>query len=627
MFHNLLEKLKNAGKTGYLILAGAFLLFAILAIILDVWLLGSAAAFVQAGFVYLWDTSIFASPGQEAAAAHTFDGISWYWHHPFLTARAWLTKPAAELSNPGVRITWLILHLILAISTAGAWIRKRYFSFPPGENAMDRDIRTNRFNRVNYNAVKEINRTPAGKVFLGLDDRRRPVRVTWPEMTEHLHILGGSGTGKTSFAVIPICLQAVKHGLPVVAIDFKGDKQAIHLLAGEARKAGRKFYFFSLHPQVKSNTYNPINSGGTLSKVERVMTALELVFEGEAKFYSYCQQAVFQPLLKFFDGQGVKSTLKDIHQIMKDPGLVEKITGDEITPGQIKGLTAALTPYTDLQRINDPEPDIDLSRVLKSKAVVYFDLRSSVAPEIASAMGKMIAMDLQALASLRTQRDPIALVAIDEFQNMACNAFRNIISKVRSANYALVLSNQALGDLQAVDNSFLNVITTNTRTKIVFYVEDPADAEYFARKSGRILIPVEGKSKSYSKPTGQMLSTSETVVDSVHDEEKHLIHANTLLGLPFGKSVIFRRGELAVLSNHVHLISKTEKDQLESEPYPEPAQVSKRGVTTAGQLIVQLKQEAASKREPDREQKDFKQPSALSGQEENTGGDAEVIYI
>jgi len=89
--------------------------------------------------------------------------------------------------------------------------------------------------------------------------------------------------------------------MPVIVIDFKGDKQAIQLLARETATAGKRFFLFSLHPQVPSNTYNPLSSGSATSKVERIMTALQLVFEGEAKFYTYCQQAMFLPLVKHFD--------------------------------------------------------------------------------------------------------------------------------------------------------------------------------------------------------------------------------------------------------------------------------------------------------------------------------------
>jgi type IV secretory pathway TraG/TraD family ATPase VirD4 len=181
----------------------------------------------------------------------------------------------------------------------------------------------------------------------------------------------------------------------------------------------------------------------------------------------------------------------------------------------------------------------------------------------------MIAMDLQTQAAYRTEQDQMVLLAIDEFQNMACQAFRNAISKVRSANYALVLANQALGDLRAVGEDFLNTIVTNTSTKVVFAVGDPDDAYYFARRSGQIVVPTFGQSSSRSQ-------TGESTGESVQDYDTNLIHANVLLQLPFGKSVVFRKGRLATLTNHTHLISLDEKRSLERAPYPEPVKIAKK---------------------------------------------------
>lgn len=289
--------------------------------------------------------------------------------------------------------------------------------------------------------------------------------------------------------------------------------------------------------------------------------------------------------LRYFDRQDVMCTLRDVQAIIRDPDLVSEILGEDINLGHLKGLAAALTPYTDVSQINAHEPDIDLARVMEAGDVVYFDLRSAVAPELASGLGKMIALDLQVQAAFRSQADRITLVAIDEFQNMVCQAFRNIISKVRSANYALVLANQALGDLRAVGEDFLNTVFTSTRTKIVFNIEHPEDVELFAKKSGQVIIPVESLNHSSNKLTGQVFGGSTTEGKSVQENEKHMIHFNILLQLPFKKSVIFRRGQLAVLVNHAHLISAAEKDLFEATPYPEPEPSFKQGVRTAAQEI------------------------------------------
>ena len=295
---------------------------------------------------------------------------------------------------------------------------------------------------------------------------------------------------------------------------------------------------------------------------------------------------MFLPLVKHFDAQGIRYTLADIGNFLGNPELIKSVTGEEADLKQIRGLTAALVPYADVDRINDPEPDIDLHEIMETGAVCYFDLRSAVAPELAGAIGKMIALDLQSQAANRTEQDRTALIVVDEFQNMACQAFRNIISKVRSANYALVLANQALGDLRAVSEDFLNTIITNTATKVVFTAEDPDDANYFARRSGQIVIPTYNQRSNRSQ-------TGESAGESVQDYDTNLIHANVFLQLPFGKSVIFRRGQLATVTNHAHLVSWSEKQSLEREPYPEPVTRDKQRQQTAADVLLAAKDQLA----------------------------------
>jgi hypothetical protein len=274
--------------------------------------------------------------------------------------------------------------------------------------------------------------------------------------------------------------------------------------------------------------------------------------------------------------------LADISNFLGNPDLVESITGEKVDPKQIRGLTAALVPYVDIDRINDPEPDIDLCRIMENADVCYFDLRSAVAPELAGAIGKMIAMDLQTQAAYRTEQDQMVMLVVDEFQNMACQAFRNIISKVRSANYALVLANQALGDMRAVGEDFLNTIITNTATKVIFAVSDPDDAHYFARRSGQIVIPAISQNSSRSQ-------TGESTGESIQGYDTNLVHANVLLQLPFGKSVVFRKGQLATLTNHAHLVSIEEKRALEKAPYPGPVNIRKQHSQTAAGIMTAAK--------------------------------------
>ncbi|MGK3945914.1 TraM recognition domain-containing protein, partial [Streptomyces caeruleatus] len=70
---------------------------------------------------------------------------------------------------------------------------------------------------------------------------------------------------------------------------------------------------------------------------------------------------------------------------------------------------------------------------------------------------------------------------LDEFATFACPEFADLVSKARSAGYALHFSHQSIGDLNEVSEGFITRITDNSATKIVLRINDPDSAEFFAR--------------------------------------------------------------------------------------------------------------------------------------------------
>jgi len=112
---------------------------------------------------------------------------------------------------------WLILNLIMCAGGITWWIWWKIGCWKKHQAAQDgRDIEKISFEKVNFKAMDYIKRTPGDQIFLGLDDRRRPVTLPVKSLTEHTHIIGGSGSGKTSLAVLPLCIQAFRRGMSVI---------------------------------------------------------------------------------------------------------------------------------------------------------------------------------------------------------------------------------------------------------------------------------------------------------------------------------------------------------------------------------------------------------------------------
>ena len=113
-----------------------------------------------------------------------------------------------------------------------------------------------------------------------------------------------------------------------------------------------------------------------------------------------------------------------------------------------------------------------------------------MSPQIVGIVGKLLINHLNFLAGTahreRGQAKPRKLVPVylDEFATFACPEFADLISKARSAKFALHFSHQSIGDVMEVSQGFLNRITDNAATKIVLRINDPDSAEFFSRCFG-----------------------------------------------------------------------------------------------------------------------------------------------
>jgi type IV secretory pathway TraG/TraD family ATPase VirD4 len=156
-------------------------------------------------------------------------------------------------------------------------------------------------------------------------------------------------------------------------------------------------------------------------------------------------------------------------------------------------------------------------------------------------MGRLITNHINFLAGSahRSEKAPnganLVPIYLDEFASFACPEFADLISKARSAGFALHFSHQSIGDLTELSEGFLNRITDNSGTKIVMRINDPDSAEYFARTFG---------TKKYQKVTQRITNVKEIdlaeVVGEGSQREAHQFRAapDLFKTLPTGVGVV-----------------------------------------------------------------------------------------
>jgi type IV secretory pathway TraG/TraD family ATPase VirD4 len=422
-------------------------------------------------------------------------------------------------------------------------------------------IETVEFRKIHFDINKKLSQyAKTDKYFLAVTDDKQDVVVEESVLNLHLHVLGPTGGGKTSLVILPLSRQAIEKQRGCCFIDFKGDEVFKKYVQQRTKEAGKQFHYFSIDPNEPSVGYNPLSSGDIHSKVDRIMTALELIYQGPAGFYSNVQAMAFIGLLKEKIQENKEINFLSVKEALENPAFLDRT---DVSAQEVKGLLAAVSWIAGIDVINRTE--LDLSKVIKNGDVAFFALKSQVNTRLAEAIGKMLIIDLKSQAMFRKETDPPFFIFIDEFQNLACTHFVDVISKVRSANFCLALSNQSRGNLSNVSKAFENAIFTNTATKIIFMQEDPHDARFWSDKTGqttyqdKTVLQVDNISNDKA---GAKLDGLRSAQGNIRTAVKNYISENVFLRLPFSKSVIFLRERLTVIANHEFLFDRKERDKL-----------------------------------------------------------------
>lgn len=356
-------------------------------------------------------------------------------------------------------------------------------------------------------APKELRESGANSILLGFDYvTKLPVFLPNRIRTQHTHIIGATGSGKTRSVVLNFLKQDIKNGSGAIILDAKGDNDFLD----ELKKHTSNISVFDLGTE-SSEKYNPLLQGMFYESAQRLLTSLTWSEE----YYKLKSFEALQKIFEVFNNKNKRNpTLLELNKFLELPSKYSALVSNVDYPlkqaekdfsdlsglrGQLQILSLGplgknLSPIDELQ--------IDLNEVRKGK-VIYFRLQSLMSPQLASVMGRLVINNLNYLAGSSHRIDNLKTfvpVYLDEFATFACPEFADLISKARSAGFALHFSHQSLGDLKELSDNFLSKLSDNSATRIVLRVNDPDSAEYFARCFG---------TKEYQKITQRVTNSQE----------------------------------------------------------------------------------------------------------------------
>lgn len=329
------------------------------------------------------------------------------------------------------------------------------------------------------------------------------IQISLPDQirTRHVHILGATGSGKTESIILNFIRQDASRGIGCIILDAKGDIEFLKTLKNYV--SPDRLHIFDLGG-CTSAPYNPLGTGSPLEAAQRLFSSLTW---SEEYYKSKALSALQKLFQNHFEINERNPTLQELAKYLESPDSYAAFVNTDDFPSSL-----ALKEFQDLSGLRDQirslnighlsailSPhgsfEIELSAAAKGH-VIYFRLQSLMSPQIVATVGRLVINHLNYLAGTAhrgqkpadAKQSELVPVYLDEFATFACAEFADLISKARSAGFALHFSHQSIGDLTEVSPGFLNRITDNAATKIVMRINDPDSAEYFARSFGTRLI-------------------------------------------------------------------------------------------------------------------------------------------
>jgi len=374
----------------------------------------------------------------------------------------------------------------------------------------------------------------SGKYPLTLDKRGK-IGIPTDSIHENIQIVGGTGTGKTRYAIKPFIEQTIRQGLGCFVYDVKGNlDRDVSFYMQRHERQDRAFHFNLVEPW-KSNTFNPLYGDDPDAIANRLHTALYYDTRNSETFYLDLAQGFLLNLIGLLKKEIKTLTFKDILIPTEEVETFKTIqwlcdrypdTGQAMhfrnfwlgkSPKQrqqdLAGLIIKLQRFCNsgwAHLLNVRYPDVTMEEVVGRGRVFLFSPDAVRYPADAKPLAIMAMMALSEQSAGRSRDDQVRpfRAFLDEFYNLAYPRFIDLINKCRESRINLVFAHQSIGDLESVSPEFAEQVRNSVNNKIILRVNDPETAEAFAREFGTELdrdyqvqsFDAAGSLAGYAKP-------------------------------------------------------------------------------------------------------------------------------
>jgi len=333
-----------------------------------------------------------------------------------------------------------------------------------------------------------------GGVVLGTNTNRGrtvPVHLPAELRSRHLHIVGGSGTGKSTL-LLNLILQDIEAGTGVGVIDPHGD--LIEELLGRIPESRIKdVILFDPSDEEQAVGWNML---AARSEIERELLASDLVglFRRFSTSWGDQMTSVLANAVLAFLESDQGGTLLDLREFLRDPAKRRSFLGTVRDPyirsfwerdfPQIgtKALGPILTRLDTFLRsklvrrvVAERENRLDLREVIDSGTIFLGKLsQGAIGEENAALLGALLVSKFHQVALSRQDLAPeerrLFSLYIDECQEVATPSMAGLLSGTRKYRLGLTLVHQELRQLQEKAPEVAGALLANAGTRICFRV-------------------------------------------------------------------------------------------------------------------------------------------------------------
>jgi hypothetical protein len=331
---------------------------------------------------------------------------------------------------------------------------------------------------------------------LGLNEHAGTTSEVWlttEKRVRHVHIIGATGTGKTTL-MLNMLRQDIESGSGFALLDPHGDlvDKVLGLIPLERRED-----VVLLDPSDEQFIV-PFNFLSAHSDFEKTLLASDLVaiFRAQSTSWGDQMNTVFGNAIRAFLESSEGGTLADLRRFLLDPEWRERflatVTDPEIVFYWKRGfpqlggnksigpiltrLETFLSPKPIRYMVSQRENRLDFTEIMDSGKIFLAKLpQGQMGRENSHLLGSLVVAKLQQMAMSRqrmdsAQRRPFFVYA-DEFQNFICPSMAEILSGARKYRMGFILAHQDLRQLER-DREVGAAVLSNAFTRVVFRVGD-----------------------------------------------------------------------------------------------------------------------------------------------------------